>query len=66
MPGIRPRGDEPIDKLLRSFKRQIEKTGVMQELKNRRHYLKPSLKKREKSDAARRRLIKLNRKLGLD
>lgn len=66
MPGVRPRGDEPIDRMLKAFKKQLEKSGVLQEVRDRQHYLKPSVRKREKSAAARQRMKKLRRKMGLD
>lgn len=63
MPGIRVREGEPIEKVLRSFKRQIERAGTKAELRKRECYDKPSVKKRMKSEAARRRRAKLLRKM---
>jgi small subunit ribosomal protein S21 len=45
-----------IEKALRDMKRSIQKDGTFKELKNRRFYEKPSVKKKRKQlEAARRR-----------
>lgn len=59
MPGVFARGDEePIDKLLRILKKQIEKAGLMQDLRKREYFVKPSVAKTMKSRAARKRARK--------
>lgn len=65
MPGVVARAGEPVEKLLRAFKKQIEKAGVIGDLKKNRHYEKPSIRKKKKSAAARKRVIKQKRKMGL-
>lgn len=47
--------NETIDAALRRFKRSIAKDGVLAEVKKRKHYEKPSVKKKLKSEAARKR-----------
>ena len=64
MPGVRNNGDS-IDKMLRVFKKQVEKAGVIGDLKKRAEYEKPSIRKKKKSIAARKRHLKQLRKLGL-
>ena len=64
MPGIRLRGDEPIEIMLKKFKKQIEKAGVLGDVKKREAYEKPSIKKKRKAAAARKRAIKKMRKIG--
>lgn len=44
-----------IEDALRRFKRQCARTGVMQEVRKREHYEKPSVKRKKKSEAARKR-----------
>jgi small subunit ribosomal protein S21 len=46
---------ETIDAALRRFKRSIAKDGVLAEVKKRKHYDKPSVKRKKKSEAARKR-----------
>ncbi|HEX7056937.1 MAG TPA: 30S ribosomal protein S21 [Bacilli bacterium] len=49
------RKNETIDSALRRFKRSIAKDGVLAEIKKRKHYEKPSVKRKKKSEAARKR-----------
>jgi small subunit ribosomal protein S21 len=49
------RKNETIDAALRRFKRSIAKDGVLAEVKKRKHYDKPSVKRKKKSEAARKR-----------
>jgi len=47
--------NESLDSALKRFKRQCQKTGVLSELRKREHYEKPSVKRKKKSEAARKR-----------
>lgn len=49
------RKNETIDAALRRFKKSIAKDGVLAEVKKRKHYEKPSVKRKKKSEAARKR-----------
>lgn len=49
------RKNETIDAALRRFKRSIAKDGVLAEVKKRKHYEKPSVRRKKKSEAARKR-----------
>lgn len=55
MSEIRVKKNESLDSALRRFKRNISKDGVMAEVKKRKHYEKPSVKRKKKSEAARKR-----------
>lgn len=55
MSEIRIRKNESLDNALRRFKRNVSKDGVLAEVKKRRHYEKPSVKRKKKSEAARKR-----------
>ncbi len=44
-----------IEDALRRFKRQCVRNGVLQEVRKREHYEKPSVKRKKKSEAARKR-----------
>ena len=50
--------NESLDSALRRFKRQCAKSGVLQEVRKREHYEKPSVKRKKKSEAARKRKFK--------
>ena len=43
---------------LRRFKRSCQKAGVLSEVRKREHYEKPSVKRKKKSEAARKRKFK--------
>lgn len=44
--GVRKKDGEEISSLLKRFKRKVENSGHIQELKDRRYFLKPSVVKR--------------------
>ena len=50
--------DNDLEGALRKFKRQTAKAGVLSELRKREHYEKPSVKRKKKSEAARKRKFK--------
>ena len=58
MSEIRIKENESLDSALRRFKRQCVKSGVLTELRKREHYEKPSVKRKKKSEAARKRKYK--------
>ena len=58
MAEIRVKENESLDSALRRFKRQCQKSGLMTELRKREHYEKPSVKRKKKSEAARKRKYK--------
>jgi len=47
--------DETLDSALRRFKRNCAKAGILGEVRKREHYDKPSVKRKKKSEAARKR-----------
>ncbi len=55
MPKTVVRDNETLDEALRRFKRQVNKSGVLQEARKREFYLKPGLKRKLKSEMARRK-----------
>ena len=55
MSEIKLKDNESLDNALKRFKRQCAKSGVMSELRKREHYEKPSVKRKKKSEAARKR-----------
>ncbi len=50
--------NESLDSALRRFKRECAKSGVLAEVRKREHYEKPSVKRKKKSEAARKRKFK--------
>lgn len=68
MNGIFVREDEPFEKAMRRFTKTCEKSGVLSELKNYRHFEKPSAEKKRKKNIAERRALreKRNEKMGYE
>ena len=58
MPLIKVREDESLENALKRFKRKCEKSGILTEIKKHQHYEKPSVKKKRKALAARKKLLK--------
>lgn len=58
MAEVRVKENESIDSAIRKFKRQCAKSGLQAELRKREHYEKPSVKRKKKSEAARKRKFK--------
>ena len=52
---VRVKENESLDSALRRFKRQYARSGVMAEVRKREAYEKPSVKRKKKSEAARKR-----------
>ena len=50
--------NESLDNALKRFKRSCARDGVMSELRKREHYEKPSVKRKKKSEAARKKAKK--------
>ena len=55
MSEIKVKEGESLDSALRRFKRSCAKSGVLAEVRKREHYEKPSVKRKKKSEAARKR-----------
>jgi small subunit ribosomal protein S21 len=58
MPRVKIREDEPFENALKRFKRKCQKAGIISEIKKRQYYEKPSVKKKRKALAARKKLLK--------
>lgn len=58
MSEIKVEKGESLDSALRRFKRSCQKAGVLSEVRKREHYEKPSVRRKLKSEAARKRKYK--------
>jgi small subunit ribosomal protein S21 len=47
--------EDRLDWALKQFKRKVQRAGILQDLRKRSHYTKPSVARQLKSAAARRR-----------
>ncbi len=57
MPEVRVRENENIESALKRFKKKIQKAGILSEIKRRERYEKPSVRRKRKSEAARKRRV---------
>ncbi len=55
MAEIRVKDNETLDSALKRFKRSCAKSGIISEIRKREHYEKPSVRRKKKSEAARKR-----------
>ena len=55
MAEVKLKENESLDNALRRFKKQCARSGILTEVKRREHYEKPSVKRKKKSEAARKR-----------
>ncbi len=55
---MRVKENEPLDSAIRRFKKQCEKAGILAELRKREHYEKPSVRRKKKELAAKKRYLR--------
>jgi small subunit ribosomal protein S21 len=58
MPTVYVKEEESFENALRRFKRKCEKAGVLTELKKRQYFEKPSVKRKRKTVAARKKILR--------
>lgn len=58
MSTIRVGENESLDNALRRFKRKCSRDGIIGDLRKKEHYEKPSVRRKKKSEAARKRSVK--------
>ena len=61
MPKIKIREGDHVEYALRRFKKSCEKLGILSEIKKRKYFEKPSIARKKKSIAARKRALKKTR-----
>ncbi|MCX7988281.1 MAG: 30S ribosomal protein S21 [Thermodesulfovibrio sp.] len=58
MPSVNVRDMDSFEAALKLFKKQCEREGILSEIKKREHYEKPSVKRKKKVLAAKKKLAK--------
>ncbi len=58
LPGVKLKENESFEGAMKRFKKQCEKAGLMYELRKREYYEKPSVRRKRKTLAARKRALK--------
>jgi small subunit ribosomal protein S21 len=56
MTKIKVRNGESLEQALRRFNREVQRAGILQEVRDREHYRKPSELKREKAKELARKI----------
>lgn len=56
MPGVKIREGESFEQAYRRFKKQVEKAGILSEIRKREFYEKPSAIRKRKNASARKRV----------
>jgi small subunit ribosomal protein S21 len=62
MAGVKVREGESFESALKRFKKQCEKAGILSEIRKREHYEKPSVRRKKKALAAKKRALKKMRR----
>ncbi len=60
--GVTVKDGEPVERALRRFKKKIQDSGLLQELRDREFYEKPTTERKRKKSAAKNRWQKELRK----
>jgi small subunit ribosomal protein S21 len=58
MSEVKVKENESLDSALRRWKKSCARSGVLAEVRKREHYEKPSVRRKKKSEAARKRKFK--------
>ncbi len=58
MPSVNVKESDSFENALKKFKKQCEREGILSEIKKREHYEKPSVKRKKKALAARKKALK--------
>ena len=59
LPKITLKANESLERALRRFKRKMEREGILKQLRARKHYEKPSERKRRKARNAKSRKARI-------
>lgn len=58
VPSVKVRDSESFESALKQFKKQCERDGILSDVRKKEHYDKPSIKKKKKIVAARKKAAK--------
>ncbi|MCI8728788.1 MAG: 30S ribosomal protein S21 [Clostridia bacterium] len=58
MSTVRVGENESLDSAIRRFKRKCQRDGIIGDLRRKEHYEKPSVKRKKKAEAAKKRMYK--------
>jgi small subunit ribosomal protein S21 len=55
MPRVVVKENEDLDSAMRRFKRQVNSSGILAKVRSKEYYVKPGVRRRLKSEAARKK-----------
>lgn len=61
MTDVKARDRETFESLLRRFSKRVQQEGILSEVRRRGHYEKPSIKRKRKAAAKRRKATRIAR-----
>lgn len=61
MPGVRLKDGESFESIVRRFKKQCERAGILAEMRKRECYEKPSILKKRKNQQNKKRIAMINK-----
>jgi len=59
---VKAGGNESFESLLKRFNKKVQQTGILSETRRREHYEKPSIKRKRKAAAKRRKTARAVRR----
>ena len=62
MANVEATGKESFESLLRRFNKKVQQEGIISEVRRRKHYEKPSVKRKRKGAAKRRKSARMARR----
>lgn len=62
MAELRSGGEESFESMLRRFNKRVQQDGILSEIRRREYYEKPSLKRKRKEAAKRRKSARSTRR----
>ena len=61
MTDVKAEGNESFESLLKRFNKRVQQSGILSEIRRRDHYEKPSVKRKRKAAAKRRKAARASR-----
>ena len=61
MTDVKVGGNESFESLLKRFNKRVQQSGILSEIRRREHYEKPSVKRKRKAAAKRRKTARVAR-----
>ncbi len=60
MAGVKAGGNESFESLLKRFNKRVQQSGILSEVRHREYFEKPSVKRKRKEAAQKRRAARLS------